>query len=176
MWRNSIFDRPFGSLFREMEEEMADMERRMDRLLRQATNEGNGRTGRPYVWGYSVNVGPDGVPRVQQFGNVGQEQKQLEEGWREPFCTTVVDDEQDVVRVTAELPGVTKDDIDVETLADRVRIEAKGTPWNYRADVPIRGVQLDTESAKARYNNGILELTIQLAEPIRPKGKKVKVE
>lgn len=170
---SSIFDRPFGSLFREIDEEMAAMERQVGRLLR-ANWPSGGVLSQPIVWGYSVNVGPDGVPHVQQFGNAGVGQQALEEGWREPFTTSVVDAENNVVRITAELPGITKDQLSVEVLPQSVRIEANGTERKYRTEVPCN-VELEANSAEADYNNGILGITVRLAKPLKPKGHKVKV-
>lgn len=169
----SIFDRPFGSLFREIDEEMAAMERQVGRLLRANWPQG-GVLSQPIVWGYSVNVGPDGVPHIQQFGNAAVGQQALEEGWREPFTTSVVDAENNVVRITAELPGITKDQLTVEALPTSVRIEAKGEERKYRAEVPV-GVELEPGSAEAEYNNGILGVTVRLAKPLKPKGTRVKV-
>lgn len=173
MLGSSIFDRPFGNLFREIDEEMAAMERQVGRLLR-ANWPNGGVLSQPIVWGYSVNVGPDGVPHVQQFGNANVGQQALEEGWREPFTTSVVDAENNVVRITAELPGVTKDQVTVEALPNAVRIEAQGTERKYRVEIPST-VELEPGSAEADYNNGILGITVRLAKPLKPKGHKVKV-
>lgn len=166
--------RPFGSLFRELEDDMAEMERRLDALLRNAVNLPDGETPQPIVYGWTLQMGPDGVPRVTQFGNTGQTPAQLQEGWREPFVTSVVDTENNQVRLTCELPGVDKDKIKVETLPNQVVIEAEGPERKYRKVLPS-AVELNPDSADASYNNGILELTIKLAKPIRPKGKTVKV-
>lgn len=173
MLGSSIFDRPFGSLFREIDEEMAAMERQVGRLLR-ANWPSGGVLSQPIVWGYTVQTGPDGVPRVQQFGNANVGQQALEEGWREPFTTSVVDAENNVVRITAELPGVTKDQVRVEALPHAVRIEAEGSERKYRTEVPCEP-ELEPGSAEAEYNNGILGVTVRLAKPIKPKGTRVKV-
>jgi HSP20 family protein len=152
---------------------MAAMERQVSRLLRSSWPQG-GVLAQPIIWGYTVNVGPDGVPHMQQFGNSALSQEALEEGWREPFTTTVVDSENNVVRVTAELPGVTKDQLTVETLPRAVRIEAKGPERKYRAQIPI-DADLEPGSAEAEFKNGILGITVRLATPPRPKGERVKV-
>lgn len=168
-------DRPlgrlFGGLWRDIEDEFADMERRMDQLWREASG---GTVRPPLVWGYTLQVGPDGETRFRPFGNVSQTSKALEDGWREPFCTTVLDEENNVLRVTAELPGIDKKDIEVETLPDRIRIEATGSPWKYRAEIPVN-VELNPDGGDARYNNGILELSVPLATPAKPQGKKLKI-
>lgn len=174
MFGTSPFGRRFGSLFREMEEEMADVERRMNRMLRSAKETSNGGSSEgPFVYGWTVNVGPDGVPRVRKFGNV-EELSEGEEDWREPFVTSVFDEEKDVIRVTAELPGVTKETIDIETFDDGIRLEALGEDRKYRTELPIDR-EIDPETAEARYNNGILEITVGLADSEKPEGHKVDV-
>lgn len=171
MNRERPFGRVFGSLWRDIEDEFAEMERRMDQLWREAAG---GTVRPPLVWGYTMQVGPDGRTQFRPFGNVSQGNHALEEGWREPFTTTVLDEENNLVRLTAELPGISKDDIEVETLPDRVRISAQGEPWKYRTEVPFQ-VELDPDGGEASYNNGILELKIPLAKPVRPQGKKLKI-
>lgn len=166
------FGRLFGSLWRDMESEFAEMERRMDHLMHEGLR---GHVRPPLVWGYTMQVSPDGRTRFQPFGNISQGDKALEDGWREPFTTTVLDEENNLVRLTVELPGIDKDHIDVETLTDRVRISAEGEPWKYRTEVPVK-VELDPDGARASYNNGILELTLPLAKPVRPQGRKLAIE
>lgn len=175
MFGTSPFGRRFGSLFRELEDEMRDMERRMNRMLQegqQGPSQGSGSS--PLVYGWTVNVGPDGVPRIRRFGNVEEASAEGEEEWREPFVTSVFDDEKNVIRVTAELPGVTKENIDVQTFEDGIRLEAVGEDRKYRTSLPVNK-ELDPETAEARYNNGILEITVGLHEEEEQTGHSVTV-
>ena len=176
MFRGSIFDRPFGSLFREMDEAFERMRRETDHWVQSALSNENGLTaGQPLVWGYHIETGRDGVPRLRTFGNAGQAKAQLQEGWREPFTTSFVDEEKDLLRITAEMPGVKKDQVEVEALLDRVLLTATGESWKYRKELPFSGIKLDPDSAEATYHNGILEVTVKLAQPVKPRGKQVKV-
>jgi HSP20 family molecular chaperone IbpA len=73
----------------------------------------------PYIYGYSMTMGPDGKPVVREFGNVkpsrrrgmfGLPEAKLEPSeTREPLVDVVEDGES--ARVVAELPGVEKKDI-----------------------------------------------------------------
>lgn len=174
MFGTSPLGRRFGSLFREFEEEMADMERRMDRMLRHAqeSSETDPSSG-PLVYGWTLNIGPEGEPTFRRFGNVEEISEGAEE-WREPFVTSLLDEDKNVVRITAELPGVDKDNIDVETFESGLRLEAHGEERKYRTEVPT-DVELDPETAQARYNNGILEITVGLAEDEKAEGHSVDV-
>ncbi len=74
----SFFSRPsFGfrdDVFSDLEQEFSEMNKRMDRLFRQAT-EGRLQPGEggPFVYGFSMRTGPDGVPEVKEFGNIPPE-------------------------------------------------------------------------------------------------------
>ena len=69
--------------------------------------------GKSYIRGYSINMGPDGKPKIQEFGN---RPKKISDGKpiiseeREPV-TDVIESDKDVC-ITVEVPGVEKHDID----------------------------------------------------------------
>ncbi len=75
---DSIFSRSsFGfrdDIFSDMEREFSEMHKRMDKLFRQAA-EGKLQPGEggPFVYGFSMRTGPDGIPHVQEFGNMPPE-------------------------------------------------------------------------------------------------------
>ncbi len=167
-----------GGIFDSFEREFDEMNRMMDRMFsgfrswdwtRVPTNE-------PLYYGVSVDVGPDGVPHVEQFGNLRPgEAEPLESGVREPFTTTMVDDDHGQVRVTAEMPGIAKEDIDVEATKDSLIIRADGNDRRYRKTVPLR-TPVEEDSASATYNNGVLEVTLGIEKPEPPKGKHVDIK
>lgn len=69
-------------------------------------------------------------------------------------------EEDDRLRVVADLPGVEKDAIDLKCDGEQLTIDAAGTHREYhdRVDLPTR---VDEHSADASYNNGILEVTFE---------------
>ena len=68
----------------------------------------------------------------------------------------------DTASVTAEMPGVDKEDIQVNLADEYVTIHAEKGDKKYHIDIPVNvGVR---DSAKAAYTNGILELKIKLKE------------
>lgn len=67
-------------------------------------------------------------------------------------------EEGDEVRVVADLPGVEKSDIDVTSDGRVVSIRADGDRRSYDEEVRLPR-RVDEESATARYNNGVLEIT-----------------
>jgi HSP20 family protein len=88
------------------------------------------------------------------------------------------------VVVTAELPGVTRDDVTISLQEDVLALEGKREPkvqednvnWQRRERAYgtfSRAVQLpfrvDADKVRARFNNGILEIELQRLEADRPK-------
>jgi HSP20 family protein len=88
------------------------------------------------------------------------------------------------VVVTAELPGVTRDDVNLSLQEDVVTLAGQREPKSQEQNVSwqrreraygtfSRTVQLpfrvDPEKVQARFNNGILEIELQRLEADRPK-------
>jgi len=136
----------------------------------------------PFVYGYSMSVGPDGKPMIQEFGNVkpskrpgafGFEQPALEPmDAREPLVDVINEPEQ--VRVVAELPGVDKSDIKTTISEDTLNIKVDSAARKYYKEVQLPS-GVDPESSKASYNNGVLEIVLRKVKP-RPKGKEIKID
>mgnify|MGYP000103171083 CR=1 FL=1 len=72
-------------------------------------------------------------------------------------------EEDEQLRVVADLPGVAKDGIDLKCDGEQLTIDAAGDQREYyeRVQLPAR---VDEHSAEASYNNGILEVTFETAE------------
>ena len=69
----------------------------------------------------------------------------------------------DRVTVMADLPGVSKADIDLQCDGRTLSIAASTETRHYDERVPLP-VAVDETSATARYNNGVLEVTFERAE------------
>ncbi len=108
-------------------------------------------------------------------------------GFREPFVD--VNETEDEIIITAELPGVDKKDIDVSITENEVQIRAERkeeTRKEGEGGIAIsRGymgyqkilalpVPVDPNTARATYRNGILEIRVKKA--VKAKGRKVRVE
>ena len=127
----------------------------------------------PIIYGYSATIGPDGKPMVREFGNVkpfGLEGPKLT-AEREPLADVVTSEKE--IKVVVELPGVEKQNIQVNAHDHSVEISAETPTRKYRREVDIPS-DADIESVKSSYKNGILELVFQKKSP--PKGKSIKIE
>jgi len=141
--------------------------------------------GEPFVYGFSMRVGPDGKPIISEFGNrpqkpVGGKPVLSEE--REPV-TEVIEEEKQLA-VTLELPGVDKKDIDVEaekgvlTIKGERRSEKKSGDATYERVERVSGKFLrrftlpenaQADAISAKQTNGVLEVTIPKQPQVQPK-------
>lgn len=173
MWKDREFS--FDSMFEDLDTEFARAEEILNRMFKNAKPGTEGPAS--YYYGYQVAVGPDGKPHVREFGNVRPSAKGLAtpSRAREPLVDTVIDEKKGLLTITAEMPGVTKQDIKVSVADGSVVIQAGKGDKKYHAEIPV-SVPLDDESAKAVYANGILELKIKLKEQSNLKATEARVE
>ena len=179
MWKE-----PWGfstRIFEEMDKEFAELSRLLSGIQESGSAEG-GKL--PYYYGYQVTVGPDGKPHVREFGNVRPssrglvqhaEQTEQTPSVREPLVDAILDEKQNTLVITAEMPGITKEDIKIHLGEGVVTIQAEKGEKKYHKTIPVEH-QLDENSAKAAYTNGIVELKIKLKAPAKKKGRDVKIE
>ncbi len=115
-----IFDE-IDELMRRFEEEFESMEEEFENMLKSApAQEG------PYFYGVRVTIGPDGVPHIEQFGNIKKEGKNKVIISEETEPMVDVMERGDEVWVIADLPGVDKDQIKVSATENGVSIKAEG--------------------------------------------------
>ena len=174
----SDFDEMFERMFQDMAKDMPKDMMREKKLPDGSTIRQFG----PFVYGYSMSVGPDGKPIIQEFGNVkpsrrpgmfGMEQPALEPmDSREPLVDVINEPEQ--VRVLAELPGVEKSDIRTTISEDSLTIKVETPARKYYKEVQLPA-GVDPDSSKASYNNGVLEIALRKLKP-RPRGREIKID
>ncbi|MEM3653745.1 MAG: archaeal heat shock protein Hsp20 [Candidatus Bathyarchaeia archaeon] len=172
-----FFEDIFEEMNRMMEEMFKDLTGTMPKELireRKLPEGGTVKEFGPFVYGYSMTIGPDGKPIIREFGNIkpsfkrGLEVKEE----REPLVDTMVDEK--TVKVIAELPGVDKSDIKLNATEKSLTISVDTEKRKYYKELELP-VEVDPESAKASYKNGVLEVTLDRIKPQRA-GKEVKIE
>jgi HSP20 family protein len=182
--RRGLFDdmfRGFDEMRQEMEREFQGMEERIPKdLVREYTTPEGAKVREvgPMVYGYSMTVGPDGKPRIREFGNVkpsrfgfGGFSRPEISGETEPLIDVTTTDKE--VKVVVEMPGVSKDKIKVNAYDNTVEVKSEDPQRKYHRTIEIPP-ETDIETAKSTYNNGILEITFKKKE--QAKGKTIKVE
>lgn len=132
----------------------------------------------PFVYGYSVNIGPDGKPQVQEFGNVkrsayiGRPKLNFKEK-REPMADVMTTDEE--IKVIVELPGVNKQDIILRGTKQSLTISVDTSTRKYFKELKLPG-KVDLKGAKSTYNNGVLEVTFKKRNKEPTEGEKMQID
>lgn len=172
-WDN-LFDEFFGREFEYFDEIAEKMFKDLEELFRGSS--GGLSEGKPFVKGFSIRMGPEGKPEIKEFGSKPRsvaETGSEESEERKPLIDVMKGDEE--VNVIAEMPGVNKEDIDINASETSVDIKAEGSTMRYSESVDL-GCEVLPDSAKARYNNGVLEIIFKRKEPQKEKKKKVDIE
>lgn len=113
-----------------------------------------------------------------------------ENGRRVPAFSTDIKDEGDHYLLQAELPGFTKEDIDLDIKDNVLTISAKHEESNdqrkdnyvckerrygsFRRSFNLEGIQED--GITAAYQNGVLELTMPKRQEVLPQSRKIAIQ
>ena len=162
-----FYDDEFDRIFEHMSGSIMNLDNVFEMLKKAGNISG------PIFYGYTMTTGPDDRPVINEYGNVKPDMLPTENK-REPLIDTLVDEKEKTLKIIAEMPGVEKKDVNVVVGVDKViHIDAERGEKKYHVKVPIKH-DVDAESPKATYKNGILELTFKL-EDEKPKGKAIDV-
>ena len=180
-----FFPEDHDDVFKQMEEmmekEFEEMTKKVPKdLVRERTLPDGSKVNElgPFVYGYSVTIGPDGKPQIREFGNVkpeakfGKPQLNIKEE-REPLIDIIPSNGE--IRVIAELPGVDKKDIKLHGTEKTLTISVDVPQRRYYKEVELPS-RVDPKNAQSSYKNGVLEVTLKKKEEEKPKGELIKIE
>jgi HSP20 family protein len=182
--RGSLFFPDIERMIRDMEREMGEAFKEMENIIprdmvrvRRLPDGSVKREYGPFVYGYSVKICPDGKPIIREFGNMkpglgaGREPISMQER-REPLVDVI--EEDDDVKVVAELPGVEKNDIRLHVTDQTLTISVNISDRKYhkKLDLPV---EVETSTARSTYRNGVLETVIKKKKD-RGIGTQIKIE
>jgi HSP20 family protein len=195
-WFNRFFgsNRPFGrrtSLFegfdemrremeREFEENLRDIENKVPKdLIREYVTEDGAKVREigPLVYGSTTTIGPDGKPVVREFGNVrprmrsGSSPNILTE--RQPLSEVSSSDKE--VIVTVELPGVSKEQIKIDASDSQVDVKTQDPKRKYHEVIDLPA-EVDTDTVKSTFTNGLLEITFSKKSKDKSKRKSISID
>ena len=176
-WFFEDIDEMFREFERMMEEEIKELTSKIPREYIRERKLPDGTTVRewgPFVYGYSITIGPDGKPQIREFGNVQPTRfgPRIKEE-REPLVDVYTTNGE--VKVIAELPGVNKEDIQLHGTEDTLTISVDTPERKYYKEVKLPA-RVDPKGAKTSYKNGVLEVTLPKKEERKPKGEPIKIE
>jgi len=133
--------------------------------------------GKPLVHGFKIRIGPDGKPIIEDFGNKPKKSpdgEALISEEREPL-TDIIEGDEDVA-VTVEIPGVEKEDIDLNVNEDTIEITVNNPQRKYHKTLELP-CDVMPKTTKATYKNGILDVVIKRKEKKSPgTGYRVNIE
>lgn len=155
-----------GGLFRglgSLVESLSELAERGGQVI-ERHGEVGGDKGTRVVYGVTMRVGGEGKPQVESFGNVRKGRGGAAEvvATREPIVD--VFEEDDGIRVLAEMPGVEEKDVSYELPGgDQLVIRATRGDRRYEKDVELPTAVI-AEGAVQSFRNGIFELALKRAE------------
>lgn len=180
VWRKRGFPGfPAGSgippdFFAEFEKEFARMQGMINRIMEDAMKHANSpQREQPFVYGFSMRIGKDGVPHLTPFGSAAQNAPGIgpeagevtTEEVREPL-SDVIEGEKEVA-VTVELPGVEKGDVSLKVADESITVRVDKGPRRYHKQIRLP-CKVVPSTAKATFKNSILDVTIQRASRADP--------
>ena len=184
----------FDDMFREFDEMRKEAERLFSEPFKNIENKvpkdlikeydtpegGKVRQVGPIVYGYSMTIGPDGKPKIREFGNIkspmggmGSFEQPSLSAEREPLIDISSTDNE--VKIVAEMPGISKDKINVNAYDKYVEIKSEDPNRKYHKKIEVPE-DIDINSARSNYNNGVLEINFKKKEQQKPQGRQINVE
>lgn len=163
---------PFGEMFGfgDFDKEFKKMQRIAEEMMGRKLED---LEDRPLVYGFSVKRGSDGVPHVKEFGNAKSYLKSGAEG-TEWTPLTDVQECEDKILVNIEIPGVEKEDIDLQVREDKLDVKVDGAR-RYSTSIKLPS-EAKIEDAEASYKNGILEVKLNRKEYEESEGRSIEIE
>lgn len=180
-WFRRRYFRYFDELMKEIDElfkeSFKEFENEVPKELIRERNLPDGSKVRefgPFVYGYSITIGPDGEPVIREFGNFKPERRKGIEvkKLREPLVDVI--EEEDRIRVVAEIPGVEKSDINLYATENTLTIKVDTPQRKYYKEVDLPA-KVDPKEAKSTYKNGVLEVDLKKVKE-ESKGSPIKIE
>ena len=169
-----IGDNEFEKIFDEMQRmfESTDFKDLMENMFRSGFD-----PNKRFIHGFSVNIGPDGKPKIQEFGNRPRKTstgKSMISEEREPL-TDIIEGKSDVA-ITVEIPGVEKGDVDLKVTENTLEITVDAPQRKYHKTVNLP-CEVKPKTTKATYKNGILDVVILRKDKKKDEGSfKVNIE
>lgn len=154
-----------GNMFDEFEEQFRRMQQYINNAQQQNEEQKEGHNPNVRVYGYRYSRDPDGKTHFQEFGNMPQNreyglpQKQTPTIEEKERLIDVQEAEKEIY-VTAELPGINKQDINLTATDDHliIAIQKDGKTQEKEVKLPAPVHENKTE---ATFNNGVLSITLK---------------
>ena len=164
LFKSKDFQRLFKDIFERFADNLpSELQNLSPEDIMKELTKHKGKFGFPIMYGVNINIGPDGKPTIDSFGNLKAKPYSGEpevKKVREPL--TEVNEGNDQIIVICEMPGVTKEEIELKATRDSLTISTKSNiiGRNYFKEVKLPS-PINSDYARARYTNGILEVKLK---------------
>lgn len=170
----------FNEMHKYLQHELEELAKKTPKYLRQRVLPDGSKIEEwgPFVYGYTMKIGPDGKPKIREFGNIkrssqfGNRAIMDIKKEREPLVDVTVTDGN--IIVVAELPGVDKTDIKLHGTEDTLTISVDKAEYGYYKEVELPN-KVDVKKAKSTFKNGVLEVTLPIPED-GTKGENIQID
>lgn len=163
-WRK----RAYGFSPRDFEMDFSKIEKMIEEMMKHSIEDLGHQ---PLVFGISLKSDPQGIPKVSEFGNA-RDYFVRDKEQREWTPLTDVQETEDKVLVTVDVPGVEKEDIDLQVTDRELVIKVEGArKYHTRIKLPT---EVEVDNADAKYRNGVLE--VKLKRKYESKGARIEVK
>jgi len=153
---------------------MDDIKKMAEEMMKMFTN---AQPGKPVVHGYKIIFGPDGKPKIEDFGNRSIKSPEGAPTISEEIepLTDIIEGKNEVA-ITVEIPGVERNNINLVATENSLEINVDSPKRKYHKiiDLPCN---VKSKSTKATYKNGILDIVLDKKEKKKDdSGFKVSIE
>src|SRR5579875_325951 len=140
-------------MFEGIDDLLEEVEKEIERIMASFRKDREAMMNRPFVKGFTLDM-QGGRPVFRTFGDLDIKRKD-----REPLVEQSVKD--DYLVVIAEMPGVSKESINIEANDEEMSLKAQAGDRVYKTTIPLKE-PIDPDTGKARYLNGILEVRAKM--------------
>lgn len=118
---------------------------------------------KPMVLGFSFRMNENGHPVIERFGNVKPAKTSFEmQKVIEPL-TDIIEEEKEIV-ITAELPGISKQEINLRAENEKtIILQVNNDERPYYKRIELKN-KVKKDSAKASFKNGVIEARFEKVE------------
>jgi HSP20 family protein len=150
-----------------------EIDEMFDRIFKSLEEEGGEP---PFFYGFSWTTDEEGKPVVREFGNISPSPRGIKRSnVIKPYYDVINDPKGNKISIIVEVPGAEKDKINVEAGERNVHVEAEGMNRKYEVEIPL-DVEINPDSAKASFVNGILQINFEPKSPLSGKGKRIQID
>jgi HSP20 family protein len=154
--------------------EMGEIDNVINRMFEQARN--NSVQSEPFYYSVQITRSPEGTLVIQESSNINPRKlRQRKFKSSEPIVDVSVDEKTDTLKIVAEMPGASKENIKLNANENQVTISSNNVNKPYNITVPLPR-EIDQDTADTSYNNGVLEVVFHLKARNLSKGVNIRID